>query len=52
MLNAFFLAMARDAHIMKEAQQLLDNPLGGERSLKHSDMDQLAHITAIIKETL
>ncbi|KAF9648948.1 cytochrome P450 [Thelephora ganbajun] len=43
-LNTFFLAMARNTHI-------LDEVTGGERLPEHSDMNELPYVTAIIKET-
>jgi cytochrome P450 len=50
-LSTFFLAMARNTHVVKKAQKQLDDVLGGERLPDHSDMDELPYITAIIKET-
>ena len=43
--------MARNTHVVKKAQQQLDDVLGGERLPEHSDIDKLPYITAIIKET-
>jgi hypothetical protein len=51
-LNTFFLAMARNTHVVKKAQKQLDEVTGGERLPDHSDMAELPYITAIIKETL
>ena len=50
-LGTFFLAMARNTHVVKKAQKQLDDVLGGGRLPEHSDMDELPYITAIIKET-
>lgn len=44
--------MARNTHVVKEAQKQLDKVTGGERLPEHSDIDGLPYIAAIIKETL
>ena len=51
-LNTFFLAMARNTHVVKQAQKQLDQVTGGERLPEHSDMPELPYISAIIKEIL
>lgn len=42
--------MARNTHVVKKAQQQLDEVTGGGRLPEHSDIDELPYIAAIIKE--
>ena len=49
-MQAFFLAMALNPHVVKKAQEQLDRVLGGERLPDFSDQEDLPYISAIIKE--
>lgn len=51
-LQAFFLAMALNPHVVQKAQEELDRVLGGERLPDFSDKEALPYISAIIKEVL
>lgn len=48
----FFLAMALNPHVVKNAQDELDRVLGGERLPDFSDQESLPYISAVTKELL
>ena len=52
MLHMFFLAMALNPHVVRNAQEELDRVLGGRRLPDFSDQEQLPYISAIVKELL
>ena len=52
MLHMFFLAMALNPHVVRNAQEELDRILGGRRLPDFSDQEQLPYISAIVKELL
>ncbi|PIL29129.1 cytochrome P450 [Ganoderma sinense ZZ0214-1] len=51
-LQAFFLAMSRNPDVQKKAQAELDAVVGPGRLPEFSDLDSLAYVNAVIKETL
>ena len=51
-LHTFFLAMALNPHVMRRAQEELDNVVGGERLPDFSDQGDLPYTSAIVKEVL
>ncbi|KAF9645995.1 cytochrome P450 [Thelephora ganbajun] len=51
-LLAFFLVMVLNPHVMRKAQDQLDQVVGRERLPEYSDMKDLPYLSAIIKELL